>query len=376
MVHLAAEYFPYARTGGLAEAVAGLARFQSKAGSGAWRSCRSMRRRATWRVHSKRWASRSRCEVGPRTETARLLREVTPRRGARIHFIEHDGFFDREKLYGDAARRLPRQSRAIRLLCPGCPAALPRMVDGPVLLHAHDWHAALALAYLRIEFSGEPVLRRSPDGAVGAQRRIPGPLSRPTPWSDSACRGSASTGANWSGTASSTCSRAGLVLADVAVDRLAHPRPKLRTPSRRFRSAVRYRAMGDRFTASSMALTRRSGTLGPTTHIVAPYRPEDFTGKAACKARPPTALWAPRGSRDPAVFAGGPHGDPEGPRPRHRNQSLFALRSQFVFLGGGERRYEEALTEASAPAMPDRWATNTGFTDTSSTSSWRAPTSS
>src|SRR5918993_754086 len=27
--------------------------------------------------------------------------------------------------------------------------ALPRLVPGPTLLHAHDWHTALALVYLR-----------------------------------------------------------------------------------------------------------------------------------------------------------------------------------------------------------------------------------
>ena len=32
VVHLSAEYFPYARTGGLAEAVSGLASFQHRAG--------------------------------------------------------------------------------------------------------------------------------------------------------------------------------------------------------------------------------------------------------------------------------------------------------------------------------------------------------
>ena len=32
VVHIAAEYFPYARTGGLAEAVSGLANFQQAAG--------------------------------------------------------------------------------------------------------------------------------------------------------------------------------------------------------------------------------------------------------------------------------------------------------------------------------------------------------
>lgn len=91
MVHVATEYYPYARSGGLAEAVANLARYQSAS------AVRSLAILPLYR--SARQTAGSLVEVGEpfrfrlggREETGRLLRQRDAQPGAAIFFVEHDG---------------------------------------------------------------------------------------------------------------------------------------------------------------------------------------------------------------------------------------------------------------------------------------------
>jgi len=159
IVHLAAEYYPYARSGGLAEAVANLARFQSAAG---------MRSIAFLPLYRSARAAAGPLEpvgepfpvrIGATEAEVRILRQSEHRNGSQLYFVEQDHFFDRERLYGDARGDYP--DNHLRYACFALAAleALPRVVKGPVLLHAHDWHAALAPVYLRTRYAGDPKYR-------------------------------------------------------------------------------------------------------------------------------------------------------------------------------------------------------------------------
>ena len=98
--------------------------------------------------------------LGPRRETVRIMTQANPAAGARIYFIEHDEFYDRPKLYGDAAGDFPDNPERFGLFALASVMALPLVTEGPVLLHAHDWHAALALTFLRTRFADDPRYRR------------------------------------------------------------------------------------------------------------------------------------------------------------------------------------------------------------------------
>jgi hypothetical protein len=100
VVHVVAEYAPFARTGGLAEAVAALAKWQAQDGvpvAVILPLYRSVRRVAPSLVPVGRPMS---IEFGPRTEQFRLWRLASTAGTPRVFFIEHDGFFDRAGLYG------------------------------------------------------------------------------------------------------------------------------------------------------------------------------------------------------------------------------------------------------------------------------------
>ena len=56
----------------------------------------------------------------------------------------------------------PDNARRFAFFALAAVTALPRLVPGPVVLHAHDWHTALALVYLRTSAERAVLQRRLP----------------------------------------------------------------------------------------------------------------------------------------------------------------------------------------------------------------------
>jgi len=361
VVHLAAEYFPYARTGGLAEAVAGLARFQVSAG---------VRTLALMPLHAAAREVAGPLEpvgdpfevrLGPRRETARLLREVTPRSGARIHFIEHPGFFDRERLYGDQHGDYPDNPERFAFFARAALQALPRLVQEPVLLHAHDWHAALALTYLRTEFARDPVYAGirtvlSVHNA-GYQGHYPADTvpRLGLPWDRFHWRE-----LEWYGKLNLL--KSGLVFADAAVTVSPNHSRELRTPAGGFGLQEVFDWMGDRFTGILNGIDQRVWDPAGDPHIALPYSRNDLTNKAACKTAMQRTFGLAEDPDLPVFVMAARLVTQKGIQILLDSPALGGLRAQFIFLGAGEARFEEALT-AVARLAPDRMAVHTGFTD-------------
>ena len=128
VIHLAPELSPYARTGGLGEAVASLARYQAASGIpvtvfmplyGAVRE----------RTEVQPLGAAFSVTVGPRTETARIYEPVAPvAAGApRVLFVESELYFNRPGLYGDAVGDYPDNARRYALFARAVLLALPRV---------------------------------------------------------------------------------------------------------------------------------------------------------------------------------------------------------------------------------------------------------
>ena len=158
VVHLAPELSPYARTGGLGEAVSSLAKYQAASGIpvtvfmplyGVIRG----------RVELQPVGPSFAVGVGPRTETARIHEPVAspPPGSPRVLFVESEEYFDRPGLYGDEAGDYPDNARRYALFTRAVLVALPRLLpQAPSILHAHDWQTALASVYLKTEFMAHP----------------------------------------------------------------------------------------------------------------------------------------------------------------------------------------------------------------------------
>src|SRR5215475_14533976 len=101
VIHLTAEYWPYARTGGLGEAVAGLAMAQSRAGHRVvvfMPLYRSVRERHDELVPV---GPAFNVEIASRSERVQVFRDPSTRFGPEVRFVDAPSFFDRPGLYGD-----------------------------------------------------------------------------------------------------------------------------------------------------------------------------------------------------------------------------------------------------------------------------------
>ncbi|MEI2719052.1 MAG: glycogen/starch synthase [Gemmatimonadales bacterium] len=162
LVHLSAEYYPYARTGGLAEAARGLHRYQARRGLETAAILPLYRAAHAHLNAMEQVGDPYTLDFGGREEHFRLWRDHDPASETPTYFIQHDGFFDRAGIYGEGGRDYPDNHLRFAAFAAAAVAALPRLTDGPVVLHAHDWHASLAAVYLRHWFGGDPWYDRIP----------------------------------------------------------------------------------------------------------------------------------------------------------------------------------------------------------------------
>lgn len=361
VVHLAAEYYPYARSGGLAEAVANLARFQS--GS----SVRSMAVLPLYR--SARKAAGPLIPAGPpltihlggSVQEARLLEQRDFRPGSKVYFVEADQYFDRERLYGDAQGDYPDNHLRYAFFTLAALEALPHLVDGPVLLHVHDWHAALALVYLRTRYAGDPWFERVRSVLsvhnAGYQGHYPAAVMPELglPWELFNWRQ-----LEWYGKVNFL--KGGLVFADRVVTVSPNHARELRTPSGGFGLQEVFEALGPRFSGILNGIDQQAWDPSTDPLIPEPYTIDHPEPKAACKREVQHLFGLTVNERLPLFAMAARLVTQKGIALLIEDSALLSLRAQFVFIGAGEARFEHALT-ALASRHPDRIAVNTNFTD-------------
>ncbi len=371
VVHVVAELAPYARTGGLGEAVSSLAHFQA-AGGVPSSVVVPLYRQALARAGRLVPAGEPyEVQVGPRREPARLyVREDDPpaageRRRAprpRHYFVRNDYYFDRAGIYGEGGD-YGDNARRYAFFCAAALAALPRVAPGPAVLHAHDWHTALAPAYLRTWYAGDPYYGEVASVLsvhnAGFQGHYPPETVADVglPWS------AYHVGAfEWYGRANLL--KGGLAYADAALTVSPTHADELRTPAGGFGLHEHFRSLGARFGGIVNGIDQ--GIWDPTRdpRIAQTYARDALAGKRACRRFLQEGYGLPVRDDVPIfamaarlvwqkgldlVLAAADFG-------------FFDLDAQWVFLGAGEGRYEDALRAFQA-RHPDKLRVDTAFTD-------------
>jgi starch synthase len=360
-VHIAAEYYPLARTGGLAEAVANLTRFEARAGiptAAILPLYRSVRRHAGELISV---GEPFQVSFGVRTETVRLLTQRIQRPGVRLYFIEHEPSFDRPTLYGDVHGDFPDNHLRFGLFALAAVTALPRIATGPMLLHVHDWHAALALTHLHARFRDHPdysqiatVLTVHNAGYQG--HHLPSTMEElGLPWELFTWQQ-----LEWYGQLNLL--KAGLVFADAVTTVSPNHAQELRTPEGGFGLHEVFSWLGDRFVGILNGIDEEVWDPGSDEEIAAPFTSGDLSGKSRCKTALQQQFGLREGARQPVFGMAARLVTQKGLDIILEGAGLFGLDAQFVFIGAGEARFEHALRQLAA-AMPDRVAVDTHFTD-------------
>jgi starch synthase len=361
IVHLAAEYFPYARTGGLAEAAWGLQRDQHRHGL---RTMAIVPLYRTARQHIRRLEAAGdpfTLQFGARAETFRLWRELEPASETPTCFLEHNGFFDRDGLYGEQGSDYPDNYLRFAAFAAAAVAALPRVTSGPVLLHAHDWHAALAAVYLRTWFKGNPWYDRIPvvlsvhnggyqghfAASVIPEIGLPWDVFTPEKL-------------EWYG--KTNYLKGGLTHTDMATTVSPTHAKELRTPAGGFGLQEVFEWMGNRFTGVLNGIDQDVWNPATDPQVAANFSADDLDGKRACKLDLQRRLGLPENPFIPLVASIGRMATQKGLDIVVHNRPLFNIAAQYVFMGSGDKRLEDAV-HALHNAMPSRVGVVTTFSD-------------
>jgi len=362
VVHLAPELSPFARTGGLGEAVASLAKYQAASGIPVtvfMPLYQAVRQRHELRPVGAPFT----VTVGPRTETARILEPVTPLLPGtpRVLFVENEEYFDRPGLYGDAVGDYPDNAQRYALFARAVLVTLPRLLpQPPSIVHAHDWQTALASIYLKTEFIAHPYYEgiravlsvhnagyqgHFPESAM-TELGLPPALYNHRQL-------------EWHGRLNLL--KGGLVFSDLAITVSPTHAHELRTEKGGFGLDGVFVAMRDRLVGIVNGIDQ--DVWDPATDPIIPRRftADNLTGKKRCRIALQRATGLSRWQAP--IFALTARlvsqkgldlilGDP----------GYFAFDAQYVFLGHGDEHYEAMLTELAERA-PSRIAVKLDFTD-------------
>ena len=361
VLHLTAELWPYARTGGLGQAVAGLAEYQAGRGTES-HVVLPLYREARARAGAiEPFCDPFTVASGGRRETVRCWRQVTEHY-PHLLFVEHEPSFDRAGIYGEGGSDYPDNPRRFALFASAAIEIARRIGQGNLILHAHDWHAALVPVFLRRVYRSEPELQRLPavltvhnGGFQGVfpydvldQIGLPRDL-----WSPDFME--------WYGRLNFL--KGGLRYADMVTTVSPTHAFELLTDVGGFGLEHSFRAIGDRLVGIRNGIDVDKWDPAYDRDIAARFTADDLSGKAQCKAALQDSWGLPRRPDVPLFGMSARLVAQKGLDQIVASRSLRQLDAQFVFLGAGEAQFENALRELAA-RDPTRIAVNTAFTDT------------
>lgn len=361
IVHLTAEYWPYIRTGGLGEAVRGMATFQNRAGSETsvilplYRPIRD----GDYGLHPI--GEGFDVQVGPRSEWARLWEATKGSEGPRVFLLENEQYFGREGVYGEAGTDYPDNHRRFSFFTAAAMEILPKIAPGSTILHMHDWHTALAIVYLRTLGRGDryadtvaSVLSVHNGGFQGhfPQETLP-EMGLPMELYHMDVM-------EWYGRANIL--KAGLVFTDMASTVSPNHAFELRTESGGFGLHHTFRGLYDRLVGVLNGIDFRIWDPQNDPYIAAQYSLATLEGKAKCKEALQVAYGLPVQPDRLVIGMVARMVSQKGMELILGGSAIRDSEAQFIFLGNGEPRYEEALRNL-ADADPVRIAAQTGFTE-------------
>jgi starch synthase len=356
VVHFVAEYFPYARSGGLAEAVRGIATFQARHG------VETLVFLPLYRIARERATNLTpigdpfEVALGPARDHARLFDANEEGPGPRVVFVDHPGLFDRDGLYGAGGQDYPDNHIRFAFFVKAALTALPGLVEQPVVVHAHDWHTALAPVYLRTTLADDPWYARVATVLSVHNAGYPG-LFGPEILEQIGLPPEVNHWSRMEHYGAINCLKGGLAYSDFVATVSPTHAYELRTPAGGFGLHDSFIALGDRLVGILNGIDVDVWDPSRDPILPANFSADDLDGKKACKRDLQERTELPV-REDVPVF---------GMTARLVQQKGFDLllgdgllyrlpEVQFVFVGEGEERYRHLLAEA-ARHMPDRvWA--------------------
>jgi starch synthase len=346
---LAAELAPWAKAGGLADVIAALPAAMAEAGAEpsiivpAYRSILDA-------IDAPAIEGDFKVPLGSTSEPFSLRRGSL--RDIPLYLIDHPGFSERPGIYGDNGLDYPDNLRRFALFGRAAASVAARIIK-PDVLHAHDWHAALAPVVARADPELEIHLRDALTVFTVHNLAFQGIF-------EAAEYPVLSLGSSWF---SAGClefyGRINLVQAAVALSDAvstvspSYAREIVQDPSLGFGLEAVFRGRGERFRGILNGADYNEWDPRQDLSIPLNFGPSDPGGKQGCTAALRAEFGLPQNVHEPLL----------GMVTRLTPQKgidlvvesigrMAALGLQLVILGSGESQWEEALRQA-AGRYPD-----------------------
>ncbi len=361
VLHLTAELWPYARTGGLGQAVADLAAYQARNGIPASVMMPLYRMAREHITTLEPLGEPFVVEMGDVREEVQCWQQRGRAGEPRTLFVDHPPSFDRDGIYGEGGVDYPDNDRRFALFCLASLEIAARLPGPRLVLHAHDWHTALAPVYLRVRPPGRPELERMPSVLTVHNGGFQGHYGRATLaaiglpdslWSVDYME--------WYGRLNYL--KGGLCFADLVTTVSPTHAVEMRTEVGGFGLHDRFQRLGDRFVGIRNGIDTELWDPATDAEIPGHYDAGNLGPKAKCKASLQRAWNLPVRARVPVFGMSARLVTQKGLDLVVGSARVASADAQFIFLGAGEERYEEAL-RALAAQHPQRIGVNTDFTD-------------
>lgn len=349
IVHVTAELYPYAKTGGLADVVGSLA--TTLADYGHEVSVFMPGYRAVFEYPG----------AIPSTHLLHLendggeVRSFSPRENFTVFLLCNNPLFDRSGIYGVNGDDFEDNHKRFLWFSKGVAEALRRLVLQADIVHCHDWQTAMVPMLLRYAElrHGVTLAKRTVFTIhnISFQGRFPTLTPDPAELPDET---PGMQDLEHSG--ETNMLKGGLLFAD-----------QVTTVSPQYAKEIQTNAFG---CGLDEVVARRAGRLvglvngidpavwNPATdiHLPAPYSADDMSGKVACRTELLKRLSLTPGSNAPIFGMVCRLTEQKGLDLLLANQDLFVGDCRLIILGAGERRYEEALKK-----LADTWPGTISF---------------
>jgi starch synthase len=366
VVHIVAELAPFARSGGLGEAVNSLARYQAASGipTSIIMPLYDIARANAPAIEPVGPAFR--VQVGPRSEVVRLWQldagPEHPLADIDVYFIESEEYFNRPAIYGPPGSDYLDNARRYACFTMAALHSLPTIApDEPVLIHAHDWHTALAPVYLRTTLASDPRYQRAKTVLSVHNAGFQGHF----PYESMADLGLAPALFNWRQLewyGRVNWLKGGLVFADAATTVSPTHAHELRTAAGGFGLDGVFVSLRDRFIGIVNGIDQQVWNTATDPLLPANYTADALGGKIECREALQLELGLRPTDEMPIVAMSARLVAQKGMDLILGDPAYFAFDAQFAFLGSGEPRYEEALRSIASRA-PHRIVVETRFNE-------------
>src|SRR5262245_34025268 len=356
---IASEVAPWAKTGGLADVLSGLPEALDALGH---QVTVVLPRYRGLKLPASEAIVR-RVTVGLATFDITFHLASLPRT-RRVAFVDCPPLFDRDGIYGVGGHEFPDNDWRFALLTVAALDLAQHELADPIdIVHAHDWQAGLAPAWLRVDAKRWDRLARA--GLVFtihnlAYRGLFPPASVPAlglPWSVFTIEG----GEFWN---QFSFLKAGIAYSDIVTT--VSPRYAIETQQPAFGVGLDgvLSARSDRYVGILNGIDTRSWDPATDPFLPAHYSASELSGKRLCKRELLERFHLPIGDdamRRPVVALVARLVDQKGiDLVIDASWSLLGLDATWIFLGTGDARYEQAL-RSLAESYPSRVGVFIGF---------------